>query len=98
MPKARPRRARADGHFVYLVATADGTYYCGYAADVAARVRTHNAGKGAKILRGKRPVRLAFARRFSTKGAALRYEALLKGFSHAQKRALSRRWRDAGKD
>jgi len=84
--------ARANAHFVYLAQTADGAYYCGYAIDPASRIRAHNAGKGAKILRGKTPVRLSFARRFSTKEAALSYEASLKRRSHAFKLTLSRRW------
>jgi putative endonuclease len=77
---------------VYLVRTVDGAYYCGYSPDVVARVRAHNLGKGSKILRGRRPVRLAYTRRFRTKNAALRFEAQLKRRSHAFKHALSQRW------
>jgi putative endonuclease len=81
-----------SAHFVYLALTGDGAYYCGYAADPAARVAVHNAGRGAKILRGKRPVRLAYARRFATKSDALRYEIALKSRTHAYKKSLSVRW------
>jgi len=38
-------------------------------------------------------VTLAFTKRFSDKGAALRYELALKRRSHAEKGALCRRWR-----
>jgi predicted GIY-YIG superfamily endonuclease len=55
-------------------------------------VAVHNAGRGAKILRGKRPVRLAYVRHFATKTAALRYEMALKARTHAYKRSLSLRW------
>ena len=79
-------------HFVYLAATRDGAYYCGYAADPVARVAVHNAGRGAKILRGKRPVRLAYARRFASKSDALRYEIALKARTHTYKKTLSQRW------
>lgn len=79
-------------HYVYLAAANDGTYYCGYALDPGARLRAHNAGVGAKILRGKRPVTLAYCKRFVTKGDALRYEMALKSRNHEHKRALSRRW------
>lgn len=79
-------------HYVYLALTADGLYYCGYAADPASRVAVHNAGRGAKILRGKRPVRLAYARRFRNKSDALRYEIELKARTHAYKRTLCARW------
>jgi len=86
------RSARASGHFVYLALTKGGDYYCGYAANALARVRVHNAGRGSKILRGKRPVRLAYARRFSSKNEALRFEALLKRRPHAYKRSLCTAW------
>ena len=84
----RPSRS----HFVYLAATRDGAYYCGYTVDPVARVAVHNAGRGAKILRGKRPVRLAYARRFASKSEALRYENALKARTHSYKRTLSKRW------
>lgn len=79
-------------HYVYLAATADGVFYCGYATDPVARVAAHNAGRGAKILRGKRPVKLAFVRRFRSRGDALRYEFALKARTHEHKQALSLRW------
>lgn len=79
-------------HNVYLALTRDGAYYCGYALDPEARLAVHNAGRGAKILRGKLPVVLAYVRRFASKSAALRYESGLKGRTHAYKRTLARRW------
>jgi putative endonuclease len=79
-------------HFVYLALTSDGAYYCGYALDPVARVAAHNGGRGSRILRGKRPVRLAYARRFASKGDALRYEIALKAKSHGHKRTLSLLW------
>ena len=79
-------------HYVYLASTADGAFYCGYTADPVARVAAHNAGRGAKILRGKRPVKLAYVRRFRSRGDALRYEHALKARAHAYKKDLSRRW------
>lgn len=82
-----------SGHHVYLALTRDGVFYCGYAADPKARIAVHNAGRGAKILRGKLPVVLAYVRRFSTKSAALKFELILKGRTHAYKRTLARRWR-----
>ena len=79
-------------HHVYLALTRDGAYYCGYALDPKARLAAHNAGRGAKILRGKLPVVLAYVRRFASRSAALRFESGLKGRTHAYKRTLARRW------
>ena len=84
-----------SSHHVYLALTRDGAYYCGYASDPEARLAVHNAGRGAKILRGKLPVVLAYVRCFASKGAALRYESGLKGRTHAYKRTLARRWQAA---
>ncbi|HLJ84165.1 MAG TPA: GIY-YIG nuclease family protein [Candidatus Eremiobacteraceae bacterium] len=86
------RERSAASHHVYLALTQDGSYYCGYAVDADARIAAHNAGRGAKILRGKRPVCLAYRRAFPSKTAAMRFEYLLKRRSHAQKRTLSLRW------
>ncbi|HYK52491.1 MAG TPA: GIY-YIG nuclease family protein [Candidatus Eremiobacteraceae bacterium] len=79
-------------HYVYLASTADGVFYCGYAIDPVTRVAAHNAGRGAKILRGKRPVKLAYVRRFRSRGNALRFEHALKARTHEYKKELSRRW------
>ena len=35
-------------YYFYVLLCADGTFYGGFTDDVAARVATHNAGKGAK--------------------------------------------------
>ena len=80
------------GHWVYLARTPDGAYYCGYALDPVARICVHNARKGAKILKGRLPVSLAYVRRFRTKSDALRFELALKRRSHAEKATLSARW------
>jgi putative endonuclease len=86
------RAIKRRWHYVYLARANDGSYYCGYALDPRARLASHNRGAGAKALRGRSPVMLAYARRFADKGEALRYEIALKQRSHAYKEALSRRW------
>ena len=34
--------------YMYVVQCADGTLYTGYTTDIERRIKTHNAGKGAK--------------------------------------------------
>jgi putative endonuclease len=75
-------------HFVYIVRCADGTLYTGYARDPHARVKMHNAGRGAKYTSGRRPVRLIYSESFRSIGDALRREHALKRRSRAQKEAL----------
>jgi putative endonuclease len=73
---------------VYLVRTAAGALYCGIAQDVAARFLAHAAGKGAKALRGRGPLQLAFALAVGGKGLALRVEARVKRLPKAQKERI----------
>jgi putative endonuclease len=76
-----------DWH-VYIVRCADRSLYTGVATDVAARIASHNAGKGAKYTRGRRPVRLVYQERVGARGAALRREFAIKRLTRAAKRRL----------
>ena len=49
--------------FLYLIRTADNRLYTGITTDVPRRFRQHQAGKGAKALRGKGDLLLALATR-----------------------------------
>jgi putative endonuclease len=73
---------------VYILECADGTLYTGVATDVAARVATHNAGKGAKYTRGRLPVCLVYQESAGERGAALRRELEIKRLRAADKRRL----------
>lgn len=75
---------------VYLVRTAANGLYTGIALDVAQRFAQHVEGVGAKALRGKGPLALAFAKRVGTQGAALRLEARIKRLPKAAKEVLVR--------
>lgn len=76
--------------FVYLLRCADGTYYCGYSNDIEKRLAAHNAGRGAKYTKARRPVELVYSERFETKGDALRREYAVKQLTRAGKEALVR--------
>ena len=73
---------------VYILECADGSLYTGVAIDVAARVATHNAGKGAKYTRSRLPVRLVYQEMQGERGAALSREAAIKRMRAADKRLL----------
>jgi putative endonuclease len=78
-------------HFVYIVRCVDGTLYTGYARDPKARVKVHNAGRGARYTSGRRPVRLVYVESFESVGDALRKERAVKRRSRTQKEALIER-------
>ena len=82
-----PKRKRAS---VYILRCADGTYYTGTAKDIIARVAVHNAGKGAKYTRSRRPVRVVWQEGPVGLTRALRREYQLKQLTRRQKQALIR--------
>lgn len=76
------------GHYAYILRCADGTLYTGWTTDLAHRVETHNAGKGAKYTRTRRPVELCYYESFETAGEAMRREAAIKKLTRQQKLQL----------
>ena len=73
---------------VYLLECNDGSLYCGVAKDVAARVATHNLGKGAKYTRSRLPVTIAAVGPDCTKRQAFQLEYRVKRLSADKKRDL----------
>lgn len=58
-------------NYTYLLRCADGTLYCGWTNHLAARVAAHNAGKGAKYTKTRRPVVLAYYEEYATRSEAM---------------------------
>lgn len=75
-------------YFVYILRTRIGTLYTGYTNDLEKRIETHNAGTGAKYLRGKGPVKLMYSKRFRTLSAALKEEIRIKTLTRSEKELL----------
>lgn len=73
---------------VYVVRCADHSLYTGIAVDVRARIARHNAGKGAKYTRGRRPVALVYQESAASYSAALKREHAIKRLPVKRKRAL----------
>lgn len=72
----------------YLVCCADGSIYCGITNNLDKRLAAHNAGKGAKYTRSRRPVQLLRAETCTDKSAALKREQQIKELSRGEKQAL----------
>ena len=73
---------------VYVLRCGDGTLYTGIARDAQARLRQHEAGKGARYTRGRGPLALVLLEAAATHGDALRREAAIKRLGRAGKEAL----------
>ncbi len=74
--------------YCYILECADGTYYTGWTTDPKRRLREHNAGRGARYTRSRRPVQLAYLEVCPDKRAAMRREYALKRLRREEKEAL----------
>lgn len=72
---------------LYIVQTRFGHWYTGITVDVARRLATHQAGKGAKNLKGKGPLVLIHQQLVGTKSEASKLEYAIKKLSRAKKQA-----------
>lgn len=75
-------------NYTYILECADGTLYCGWTNDLEKRVQAHNAGKGTKYTKTRRPVVLKYHEIFSTKQEAMKREWALKQLSRKEKLQL----------
>ena len=74
---------------VYMLRCRDGSLYTGIAIDVARRLEEHQSSpRGAKYLRGRGPLTLAYAEVIGDRGDATRIEHRLKSLAKADKEAL----------
>ena len=74
--------------FLYLIRTADNRLYTEITTDVSRRFCQHQDGKGAKALRGKGELQLAFSREVGEHSLALRLEYRIKQLTKRQKERL----------
>ena len=75
-------------NYTYIVRCSDNTLYTGWTTDVEKRVKAHNAGKGAKYTKTRRPVELVYFEEFDTKEEAMRREYEIKQLTRKQKEKL----------
>ncbi len=73
---------------LYIIRTAHNQLYTGITTDVERRLNQHRSGKGAKALRGKGELRLAFSQPLGDRSLALRLEYRIKQLTRAQKERL----------
>ena len=75
---------------VYLIRTKMGQLYTGVTQDVPRRLKEHQkeGGKGAKYLKGKKPLKLVFHKKIGSHSQALKTEAQIKKWPKKKKEAL----------
>lgn len=75
--------------YVYIVRCSDRSLYTGSTANTKKRIQEHNFGKrGAKSIRGKRPVQLVYKEIYNSRSDALKREREIKGWSRIKKENL----------
>lgn len=70
---------------VYMVRCCDDSLYTGISNDIEARIKRHNAGKGAKYTRSRCPVVLVWCESVENASVARKREAEMKGWSRKEK-------------
>ena len=78
--------------FVYMLLCSRGTIYTGVTPSLAARMKAHKDGKGARFTRMNKPVRLLAVKPYDGKRSALQMEAKVKQMPAAGKHMLVQLW------
>lgn len=77
-------------NYTYIVECSDGSLYTGWTNDLDKRIRAHNAGKGAKYTKSRRPVSLVYREEFQTREEAMRREWEIKQMTREKKMKMIR--------
>ena len=77
-------------NYTYILKCKDETLYTGWTNDICRRLKAHNAGKGAKYTRVRRPVELVYLESFETKEEAMKREYAIKHMTRKEKLGLVR--------
>jgi len=74
--------------FLYLIRCKGNMLYTGITTDIARRFSEHQAGKGAKFLRGKTPLELVYQQEVGSHSDALKFEIKIKKLPKEKKENL----------
>ena len=81
-------------NYTYMLRCRDGSLYTGWTNHLAERVAAHQAGRGAKYTKSRRPVILVYYEEYETKSEALRREAAIKKLSRQEKLRMIRQFEE----
>ena len=74
--------------FCYILECSDGTFYTGWTTDPPRREKQHNAGRGAKYTRMRRPVKMIYIEEQPSRASAMKRERAIKKMTRERKRKL----------
>lgn len=75
-------------NYTYILKCKDDSLYTGWTNDLKKRITSHNAGKGARYTKARRPVELVYYEEFQTREEAMKREYAIKQLSRKEKEAL----------
>ena len=73
---------------VYMLLCDDNTIYTGITNDLKKRFENHISGKGAKYLRGRKPLEIVYTENFKNRSMATIREMEIKKLNRREKEAL----------
>ena len=73
---------------VYMLLCDDNTIYTGITNDLKKRFENHISGKGAKYLRGRKPLEIVYTENFQNRSMATKREMEIKKLNRREKEAL----------
>ena len=73
---------------VYMLLCDDNTIYTGITNDLKKRFENHISGKGAKYLRGRKPLEIVYTENFQNRSMATKREIEIKKLTRRKKEAL----------
>lgn len=76
--------------YTYILKCKDETLYTGITTDIKRRIDEHNSGgiKGSKYTRIRRPVVLAYSKKFKDRSSASKEESRIKALSKREKESM----------
>lgn len=75
-------------NYTYIVKCSDGSLYTGWTNNLEKRIKDHNAGRGAKYTKARRPVVPVYKEEFPTKQEAMKREWEIKRLSRKEKLSM----------
>ena len=77
-------------YYLYILKCSDKTLYTGITTDPKRRIHEHNNSNklGAKYTRARRPVKLVYTKKYTTRSEATKEEIRIKKLSRKQKELL----------
>lgn len=82
-------------YFLYILKCADETLYTGITTDLKRRISEHNDSKlGARYTASRRPVKIAYSKKFKSRSFASAEEARIKKMKKSEKLKLIKKFRN----